>query len=169
MTVRVDVSGLHLALEGLTTKIGLATAEGAARGALVYERAIKEQIKGGHPKGTKTGATPGGAPQNITGNLRRSVGVGPVVGNGVRYEVEIGPSAVYGQYLEGGIAPQRAAHSRYRNAEKQGFGPSIKVAAGTKTGPGVAYPFVRPAAHRVELSGEVHATILAAWRRALGV
>jgi HK97 gp10 family phage protein len=139
MTVRVDVSGLHLALEGLTTKIGLATAEGAARGALVYERAIKEQIKGGHPKGTKTGATPGGAPQNITGNLRRSVGVGPVVGNGVRYEVEIGPSAVYGQYLEGGTSRMPA------------------------------YPFVRPAAHRVELSGEVHATILAAWRRALGV
>lgn len=139
MTVQVDVNALSGALAGLTSRIGVATAQGAMQGALVYEQAMKEEIRGGHAKNVKTGATPGGPPQNVTGNLRRQIGVGPLVGTGLRFTVDIGPSADYAGYLE----------------------------QGTPRMP--AYPFVKPAAERVERSGVAHAAIVAAWRQALAI
>lgn len=101
MTVSVDVSGLLAAFGSLPARVAAANHVAAEQAGLVYERFIKEEIQGGHPKGTKTGATPGGPPQNVTGNLRRSVTSSPVRDEGLRSTVETGPSADYGQWLEG--------------------------------------------------------------------
>lgn len=139
MTVIVNTAGLIAALNAMSGRVAAATAVGARDGALVYERFIKEEIQGGHAKNVPTGAVPGGPPQNVTGNLRRSVGVGRVVGTGFRYEVEIGPSADYGQYLEGGTSKMRP------------------------------HPFVRPAAEKAEASGLVEVAVVGAWRAAIGI
>lgn len=103
MTVTFS-GGLEAALDLLAVKIGAATAEGVQAGGLIIEASMKKQIKGGHPKGTKTGATPGGPPQNITGNLRRTVSTGPVQGAGLRYSVDIGPSASYAGFVNDGTS-----------------------------------------------------------------
>jgi HK97 gp10 family phage protein len=112
--------GLEAAFDLLAIKVGAATAAGVQAGGLIIEAAIKKQIRGGHPKGTKTGATPGGAPQNITGNLRRSVTTGPVQGGGLRYSVDIGPSASYAGFVNDGTSRMPA------------------------------YPYVKPAADKAE-------------------
>jgi hypothetical protein len=137
--VEVDVSGLLRVLHELPARVAVANHHAAAQAGLVYERFIKEEIRGGHPKNTKTGATPGGPPQNITGNLRRSVTVSPVKDEGFAASVEIGPSASYGGFVEGGTTRMPA------------------------------YPYTRPGAQKAEDSGAVAAVVVAAWRRGLGV
>jgi HK97 gp10 family phage protein len=102
MSVSLNVGALTDALNAKTLTLAAETRAAVQAGGLIFEAEIKKQIRGGHPKGTKTGAAPGGPPQNITGNLRRSVTMSPVHGTGLRFEVEIGPSASYGPYVNDG-------------------------------------------------------------------
>lgn len=137
MGVEVDVSGLLRVFAQLPARIAVANHEAAEQAGLVYERFIKEQIRGGHPKGTKTGATPGGPPQNITGNLRRSVTASPVKDEGFRATVEIGPSASYGGYVEGGTEKMPAYPYTRPGAEKADEAVAAVVVAAWRKGLGV--------------------------------
>ncbi len=140
MTVLFNPGALVAHLEAQNTQVIAATLTATALAAHVYETAMKELIRGGHRKRDKTGATPGGPPENVTGNLRRSITVGEVRPVGLaRFETEIGPTAVYGTYLE----------------------------EGTRHMP--AYPFIRPAEVAVEASGAARVIFQQAWDRALGI
>jgi HK97 gp10 family phage protein len=100
--ISFNVGAINAAIDAVIARVAAANEAGAVAGGLIFEREIKRQIQGGHPKGTKTGATPGGPPQNITGNLRRSVTVSPPQGSGLRVSVDIGPSASYGGFVNDG-------------------------------------------------------------------
>lgn len=119
-----------------------ATAEpGAAALGMVIEASIKKQIQGGHAKGTKTGATPGGPPQNISGTLRRSVITShPRLLGAGRAETRIGPTTRYGRAVDLG-------HPRWKS--------------------GVKYPYVEPGVADAESSGELHAVAASIITRAM--
>lgn len=138
ITVR---NGLSASLTSMSERVALSALEGSHLMALAIEASIKGQIQGAHPKGTKTGASPGGPPQNISGNLRRSVitshphSLGPG-----RAETKVGPTTVYARAIELG-------HPRWKS--------------------GVKYPYVKPGAEKVERSGQLHVIAAEVMARAI--
>lgn len=122
---------LSKSLTALGARVEAAAPAGAELMGLALEASIKGQIRGGHPKGTKTGATPGGPPQNVTGTLRRSVITGHPHWLGVgRAAAEVGPTTKYARAVELG-------HPRWKN--------------------GVRYPYVEPGVRQAEHTGQLHA------------
>ena len=117
--IRVS-NGLSASLQQMISRVEAAAVEGAQQMGMVLDAAIKAEIQGGHKKGTKTGATPGGPPQNITGTLRRSViATHPRLLAPGHATVTVGPTTVYARAVELG-------HPRWRE--------------------GVSYPYVKPGA-----------------------
>lgn len=130
MPIKVT-NDMTAALERMVARVELAAPAGAEAMGFVVEASIKRQIQGGHPKGTKTGATPGGPPQNVTGTLRRSVITGHPHWLGVgRAAAEVGPTTKYARAVELG-------HPRWKN--------------------GVRYPSVEPGVRQAEHTGQLHA------------
>lgn len=141
MTIRFTTQDLATALTEQVTRVDTATAIAAAQAGAVLERFMKAEITGGHAKGTKTGAVPGGPPQNVTGTLRRSISSSEPrrIGDGI-YEVEAGPTVIYGRHVDQG---------------------------GPRWPSGVSYPYVQPGADKAMASGEVEQVFLTAWARAI--
>ena len=128
ITVTGNLAG---ALEAMGARVEAVALEGSAQLGHVLEASIKAQIKGGHPRRTKTGATPGGPPENITGTLRRSVITEhPRWAGAGRAETRVGPTTVYARAIELG-------HPRWKS--------------------GVRYPYTAPGVRQAEASGQLDA------------
>lgn len=81
---------------------------------LVHEVTTNELIRSSHPPGTKTPSAPGQPPAIVSGALRRSIKQEPVSGatnlSGYRWQVQVGPTIVYGRIQElGGRAGRNHA------------------------------------------------------------
>lgn len=133
--------GLVQALELQVARVEAATGAAAYEAGHVIERGMKQQITGGHPKGTKTGASPGGPPENISGTLRRSIMTDfPVSVGGGMFEVTVGPTVIYARHVDLG---------------------------GPRWPDGVSYPYVQAGANLAIDSGQVEAVFLRSWARAM--
>lgn len=142
MSITVRGTGdFSKALASLAVRVDVANTVGLMQAAALVEGEIKRQITGGHPKGTKTGATVGGPPQNISGTLRRSVtAIGPEPLGADTWRARIGPTVKYGRHVELG-------------------GPNWPS--------GVTYPYVKPGLDAA-LAGDRLRTIAArAWGQAI--
>lgn len=132
---------LPQALRLVAERVRAATPEAALAAGLVVEAEVKRQIRGAHRKGTKTGAVPGGPPQNITGTLRRSIETThPRWIRPAAAEVGVGPTVVYGRAVDQG-------HPRWKN--------------------GVRYPYLEPGFELAVGSGEVLSAMSRVWVEAM--
>jgi hypothetical protein len=138
VTLSGDQAGF---LKALAARVVAATPAAAEAGGFAVEAEVKRQIQGGHARGTKTGAIPGGPPQNISGTLRRSViTTHPrLVGPG-RAEVGVGPTVIYGRAVDQG-------HPRWKS--------------------GVKYPYLEPGFELAVGSGEALAAMTRVWIAAM--
>jgi hypothetical protein len=129
------------AIAAMAARVEAANAVGVMQMAHLVERNIKQQITGGHPKGTKTGAVPGGPPQNITGTLRRSITAsGPEILPLGGARAEVGPSVIYGRHVELG---------------------------GPRWPAGVSYPYVKPGLEAAMRGDEMRRIATAAWAKGI--
>lgn len=144
MSIQFNPGNLIAGLEAQKARVDAATEVAAFEAGHVIEAGMKARITGGHPKGTKTGASPGGPPQNISGSLRRSITTEhPThLGTGM-YEVTVGPTIVYGRAVDLGGAHHWPA--------------------------GVSYPYVQSGANQAISSGAVEAVFLSSWAKAIAL
>lgn len=127
--------------DAIAVRVSAAAPAAAEAAAFEVEAEAKRLITGGHAKGTKTGASPGGPPENISGTLRRSIItthprlIAPGVG-----EAGVGPTTVYGRAVDQG-------HPRWKS--------------------GVKYPYIEPAVEFVHHAGLIETAQARIWSRAI--
>jgi hypothetical protein len=124
--MNIKVTGVNQVIRALAmdaTKAEQAGFYALGQVALAVEREAKlNAAQGGtHPRGTKTGATPGFGPARVTGALQRSIHTEVRKGFGT-YEADVFPTMVYSRAVELGL-------------------PSW--------GPGVNYPYLIPAGKKI--------------------
>jgi hypothetical protein len=122
MTVELKVKNIDAVVWSLTRQESLieqSVAYALGQAGLATEREVKLVVVSGgprHKRGTKTGATPGGPPASITGNLQRSVKTEVKKGfDG--YTAEVFPSAVYARAVDMG-SPRWTSGVKYPYMEK---------------------------------------------------
>jgi hypothetical protein len=123
----VEIYNIQSVIKALSLDIDKAEKAGfyaLGQVALAVEREAKiNAAQGGtHPRGAKTGATPGSGPARVTGALQRSIHTEVRKGFGT-YEAEVFPTMVYSRQVELG---------------------------GNKWPAGVNYPYLIPAGKSVE-------------------
>lgn len=106
----VDTGAFVAALERLASRAGDVTHKAAADGAeIVAAATVAKLTEKSHPPGTKTPSAPGEPPAMISGHLMESVHTTAVDTTANRYEVSVGPTAVYARIQELGGTAGRGA------------------------------------------------------------
>jgi phage gpG-like protein len=144
----LGLTELNVALERMLVSLNVATRAATAEASHLLEAEIKRTLStSSHRKGTPTPSSPGEPPSLVTGTLRRSITVnGPHPLGAVRWEAEIGPTAVYGRIQElGGVT---------------GRGHQTTLPA---------RPYVAPAFAKLAATGALARVYHAAWRRAIAL
>ena len=137
----VDTGKFALAMRQLGERVAIAGERGARQAAAYIEKLAKEEITGGHPRGTPTPSSPGEPPTNITGTLRRSISASdPQAMATGAYSVQVGPTVIYGRHVELG---------------------------GPNWPPGVSYPYMRPAYEKAKGDPQLRRIIASAWAAGL--
>lgn len=106
----VDAGAFTAALERLASKAGDVTHKAASDGAdLIATATVAKLTEKSHPLGTPTPSAPGEPPAMISGHLMESVHTTAVDATGNRYQVSVGPTAVYSRIQELGGTAGRGA------------------------------------------------------------
>lgn len=112
MTFHSEVVGIDAvigAFERKELELNAATQVGVDQATAFVEEAMKAALSRGiHERGTKTGASPGGPPWQITTDLTNSVVAVPAVPIGTGWMGSVGPTMYYGPYLERGTSKMPA-------------------------------------------------------------
>lgn len=88
-------------LEEWETRMVAASRSGVSDAAHLVQKAMQDKANTGrHKIGEPTSAVQGAGPNVVTGNLRRSIRVGPIVPAGKGFATEVGPTAIYGRRIE---------------------------------------------------------------------
>lgn len=137
MPSSVNTAAFGVEMRKLGERVQIAGERGARQAAAYIEKLAKQQIRGGHPRGTPTPSNPGDPPTNITGTLRRSITASdPTEMAAGVYSVQVGPTVIYGRHVELG---------------------------GPNWPPGVSYPYMQPAYDQARTDGELRRIIAGAW------
>lgn len=97
------VHELEAALTKTVERVQAVSKTAVGEGAHLVEAAMKQRAgEGGrHKKGTPTPATQGSGPAVVSGTLRRSIRVSPVIPYGISgYSAKVGPTVKYGRRVE---------------------------------------------------------------------
>ena len=107
-------------LEGMARDVDAAGREIVVKGAALVITYAQQNFAGAHAKGQPHIETSNGGPNIVTGDLRRSIIMDPIVRLGFsEYMTQIGPTMVYGRAVELGL--KNGANYPY-------FGPAVEKA-----------------------------------------